>query len=51
MSILRGVAIGVVFLVVLGLLFVWFALPPILGGVAAVGYRVRAAEHGGGAVV
>jgi hypothetical protein len=34
MSVLRGVAIGVVLLLVLGLLFVWFALPPILGGVA-----------------
>ena len=34
MSVLRGVAVGLVLLLVLGLLFVWFALPTILGGVA-----------------
>jgi hypothetical protein len=33
-SVVRGVAIGAVLLLVLGLLFVWFALPPIIGGVA-----------------
>ena len=34
MTVLRGVAVGVGLLLALGLLFVWFALPPILGGVA-----------------
>lgn len=34
MSVARGVLVGVLLIVVLALLFVWFALPPILGGVA-----------------
>jgi hypothetical protein len=46
MSVLRGVAVGAVLLLVLGGLFVWFALPPIIGGVAVGILRDNGVEAG-----